>query len=228
MRFPRRSKPLPLRAGWGPLLCALGLALAVRALGVAFIPIQGYLIAAHEVFHALGGWLTGASVAAISTGFTEGATWTSGGWFPVISASGYLGSAAMGALLTRYCAHRSARVGMMCFCVLMAASLLWKGQWSAGLASALAINTALLACLMKFRGPALLAFLGCLFCAGLMDDIAVYVFHMTRHTDAGILARHLGAEWLALPIALGFALASLGAWALAARGLIRQELGAPR
>lgn len=226
MTLARRVSSRSLRAGWGPLLCALGLALLIRAAGALFLPIQGYLIAAHEVFHALGGWLTGASVASIDAGFTQGTTWTAGGWFPVISASGYVGSALMGAALTRYCAHSSARFGMIAFCALLAAALLWKGQWSLGVASALLINAALLVSLIKFKGPILLAFLGCLFCAGALDDMAVYLFHMTRHTDAGILARHWGAEWLAFPIACGFALASLAAWALAARGLIRQELGA--
>lgn len=215
----------PLRAGWGSLLAGLGLALIARASGVLFFPLQGYLIASHEFFHALGGWLTGASVASIETHFTHGVTWTAGGWFPIISAAGYAGSALMGAALVRYCAHSAARWGMLAFCAALGAALLVKGQWSVGMASALALNLALAAALAKFKAPALLAFIGCLFCAGALDDMAVYLISMTRQTDAGILARHFGAEWLALPIAVVFALISLGAWAWAARGLIRQESG---
>lgn len=210
------------RAAWGSLAVGLILALAIRAVSIVITPIQSYLIAVHEVFHALGGWLTGARIESIEAGFTQGATWTAGGWFPVISIAGYAGCALLGAFLIRYCARPMARWALMSFCVVAGLALLVKGDWSLGLICALAINAVLFAALARYKQPALLAFMGCLFTAGAWDDMAVYLFHMTRHTDAGILARHLGAEWLAFPIAAGFAALSLAAWAWAAHGLIKR------
>lgn len=214
---------LARKAGWPSLLAGLALALAVNGLGVLLFPIQGYLIACHEFFHALAGWLTGASVASIDTQFTHGTTWTAGGWFVVISSAGYLGTAAMGAALLRYCARPWARFGMLGFCAALFLALLVKGQWGLGWASAMAVNAVLFCALLRYQAPALLAFLGCLFCAMCFDDIKVYLFLMTSQTDAGILARHLGASILAWPIALAFAGVSGGLWWAAAKGLIKEE-----
>ena len=80
-------------------------------LGAAFIalvlwdsifikPFRLFVIVVHEVCHAGTALLTGGAVLEMRTNWDEGGhTLTQGGYFPLISAAGYVGSAAAGALL---------------------------------------------------------------------------------------------------------------------------------
>jgi hypothetical protein len=216
--------------GWGSGMGLAGLPLWM--LWAAADGVGAWLTAFHEFFHALAAWITGGSALSIKTsGHEGGATITQGGFYPFISCAGYLGCGAFGAFCVRRCGARSARGVCAALCVAVAAALLAKGQWAdgswVGLWQALGVNAVALWSLRSRHGSVALAYIGALFLASGLDDAAVLLVHATRETDAGLLARHLGMEFLAWPIALMYAAGMLLAWVWAARGLLRDARTRP-
>lgn len=197
------------------LVLGFALAMIARGLGLFFIPLQAFLIACHEFFHALAAWLTGGSVKLIEYGFWHGTTWSSGGFRPIISAAGYLGCSLFGALIIRFSHLNHTKYVVQCFCLILISSMLIKGQWSLAFVNNLIISAGLIFVLKKWHTPLIMAFLGSLFLSMSFDDIGTFLFKIPYQTDAGILARHLGYNGLTLPIAVIFAVISLSIWAWA-------------
>lgn len=81
------------------LLCfaVLGVVAAYLRQSPFMAPVDLYLVAWHEGMHAIGAWISGGSVHSIEVRARDGATWTSGGFFPLISVAGYIGTALWGA-----------------------------------------------------------------------------------------------------------------------------------
>lgn len=203
--------------------------LAMEASGVGMAPFRAWLVGAHEFFHALAGWLTGASVESIRVDSMHGLTMTRGGWYPFISCAGYLGSGAFGAFCLRYCARESMRIVFMAFCACLAAALAIKGnsggEYGAGIFIAGALDILALWAAKSRFAPFVLAFSGCLFMSLGFEDARVLLVYATSETDAGLLARWLGLPILAWPIALTYCAAMGAMWFWAAKGALKDSIG---
>lgn len=229
MRLSRSGNPFnrgsPLSLRW--LLLAAALALATRGLGAWVAPLQCWLIACHELFHALAALATGGSVASIEARTTHGLTMTVGGIYPIISAAGYLGCAGVGAVLLRYCAREWAGGALCALCASLALSLLLKSAITLDWALAQAVNAIIWLAWLRLNRQFVLALVGTLFLSLCFDDMGSLLISMTSQTDAGLLARHWGAPFLAWPIALCYAGLAALFWAMSLRGLLRELRGAP-
>lgn len=217
--------PVNPAPGWRFALAAALSAVVLEVLIWPLVPFRAWMVAHHEFFHALGTWATLGEVVSISAYSDHGVTLSRGGFYPIISMSGYLGCALYGAACLRWCAHASMRMayfgGGMVFCLALA----WKAQWVGGawlgLGLALSVEALALLVVRTSWAPYALALSGCLFLSMGIDDVRVLLVQATSQTDAGLLARHLGMPFLAWPIALLYVGGMLAAWAWAARGLWR-------
>ena len=203
-------------------LVALGLELS----GLAKYEIMNWLVATHEFFHALAGWLTGGSVESIrADGAHGGVTYTVGGFYPLISCAGYLGTGFLGAMCLRYSDSKNMAKIFQFFCVTLASALLIKGKYldgyGLGMLWALAVDVLIFFIVRSSRYRFVLALVGCLYLSMGFDDAKMLLIYGTDQTDAGLLANYLGMRFLALPIALGYAAAMAGMWFWAFKSLIK-------
>ncbi len=175
-------------------------------------PVDLFLIAWHEAMHAVGAWLTGGSVTSIEVRARDGATWTSGGWFPVISMAGYIGTSLWGAGLLASARRPSLIWPMRVITVVLPplAMLLGNGI-GLSLFVVIAISVGLFFLWRAFPGGVTLGVSG-FFASESWRDVQMYLFSIPGQTDAGILAKHLGLQILTLPIALSMAVLSLFIW----------------
>ena len=180
-------------------------------------PVDLYLIAWHETMHAVGAWLTGGSVQGIEVRARNGATWTIGGLFPIISMAGYIGTSLWGAglLASTRRPHLISPMRIVTIVLPPLAMLVGEGI-SVSLFAVIALSGALFYVWRKFPVPVTLV-LSSLFASESWRDVQMYLFAIPDKTDAGILARHLGVELLTLPIALLMAVLSLLVWWVALR-----------
>lgn len=220
-------KPPPKIPALGFVASAGVLALVLSWAGWPLYPLRAWLVGFHEFFHAVGAWVTLGSVESILTAADHGLTMTRGGFYPVVSAAGYLGSALMGAACLRWCASARMRGVFVGLCTALAVALLWKGRlfeggW-AGMGMALAVDALAVAGTRTRFYPFILALSGCLFLTMGFDDLRTLLIDATSRTDAGLLAGWLGAPFLAWPIALLYAAGMCAAWAWSARGLWRDS-----
>ncbi len=192
------------------------------------IPVDLYLIAWHETMHALGAWFTGGSVHGIEVRARDGLTWTSGGWFPIISMAGYLGTSLWGAALL-LSARRPKLVWPMKITTvgLPPLAMLIGDGISLSLLLVIAISVGLFFVWRKFPAVVTLIVSG-LFASESWRDVQMYLFSMPGQTDAGILAKHLGVQLLTLPIALSMAVLSLLIWWTAFRYSYVQLAASPK
>ena len=176
------------------------------------IPVDLYLIAWHESMHALGAWLTGGTVHSIEVRPRDGLTWTSGGWFPVISMAGYVGTSLWGAALL-VTARRPKLIWPMHFLTvaLPPVAMLFGNGIGLALLAVIVISVGLFFLWHKFPAPVTLLVSG-LFASESWRDVQMYLFSIPGRTDAGILAKYLGLQLLTLPIALCMAALSLLIW----------------
>lgn len=209
---------------WTPLL--FGAVLGWPGVLDLLWPLGWWVTGLHESCHALAAWLTGGQVVSIGLDGQAGLTTTRGGWYPVISAAGYVGTAATGALLLRS-THWSprARIGLLLAVATgPAVFLMVYGQW--GLSWLVALLVAVgMAVTVRRTQQGLAGFLAALLFWQTWEDLRVYVWAIPAHTDAGLLARYWHAPWLTLPIAVLYAGLSLAWWAWAVRGWWRQRKG---
>jgi hypothetical protein len=192
------------------------------------VPVDLYLIAWHETMHALGAWFTGGSVHGIEVRARDGLTWTSGGWFPIISMAGYLGTSLWGAALL-LSARRPKLVWPMKIATvgLPPLAMLIGDGISLSLLLVIAISVGLFFVWRKFPAVVTLIVSG-LFASESWRDVQMYLFSMPGQTDAGILAKHLGVQMLTLPIALSMAVLSLLIWWTAFRYSYVQLAASPK
>ncbi|WP_426104368.1 M50 family metallopeptidase [Massilia sp. TSP1-1-2] len=191
---------------------AFGIVVAYLRQTALMAPVDLYLIAWHESMHAVGAWLTGGSVHSMEVHARNGVTWTSGGWFPVISMAGYVGTSLWGAALL-VTARRPAWIWPMHLLTVALPPLvmLFGNGISLSLLAILAISVGLFFLWRKFPGPVTLL-VSALFASESWRDVQMYLFSIPGRTDAGILARYMGVQLLTLPIALCMAVLSLLIW----------------
>lgn len=175
-------------------------------------PVDLYLIAWHETMHAVGAWVTGGSVHSIEVRARDGATFTSGGLFPIISMAGYLGTSLWGAGLLASARRPKLIMPMHIVTVALPPLAMVVGNGiSLSLLLVIAISVGLFFVWRRFPAVVTLIVSG-LFASESWRDVQMYLFSIPGQTDAGILARYLGLQLLTLPIALMMATLSLLIW----------------
>lgn len=186
------------------------------------LPLKLFVVFVHECGHAFACLLTGGTPASIKVNIDEsGLAQSLGGFFPLVAAGGYVGTAALGSLLVALVRYpRAQRLAVLLACFVMAllgwrAMHLW--QWEFWGAMAFVIGWAL--CTVRYpRGSLhLTVFVGAFLCVYSVHDFGDFAA-AAGQTDAGILARSWGMELLTWPIALTWmamdvALLVAGLWA---------------
>jgi len=217
-----------LRRFWPHIACTI-VALALWETP-AVKPFRVFTVQVHEMCHAGAALVTGGEVAEIRTHWNESGHMVSrGGYFPVISSAGYVGSALLGALLIAASTwpklQRVLLGGIGCATVAMVVwyTPLWGVDFVFGVAS----GAVLLVIAARFRkvSEAGATWLGVMLCLYSLHDFRTDLWLNTQATDAGILARHWGLPFLAYPIAAVWAGVSVAAmaWALRAVELRRDR-----
>jgi hypothetical protein len=189
-----------------------GVAVSYLRQSPLIMPVDLYLIAWHESMHAAGAWLTGGAVHSIDVRAHDGATMTSGGVFPVISMAGYVGTSLWGAGLLAG-ALRPALIWPMRIVTVALPPLAMLFGHGIGLSwlAVVAVSAGLFVVWRRYPSIVTLIVSG-LFASESWRDVQMYLFSIPGQTDAGILARHLGASLWTLPIALAMAMLSLLIW----------------
>ncbi len=175
-------------------------------------PVDLYLIAWHEAMHAAGAWVTGGSVHSIEVRARDGATWTTGGFFPLIAMAGYIGTALWGASLLASARQPTLIWPMRIMTVtLPPVAMLFGNGFSWSMLAVIAISVALSFVWRKYPRVVTLVVSG-IFASESWRDVQMYLFSIPGQTDAGILAKYLGLQILTLPIALSMAILSGYIW----------------
>jgi hypothetical protein len=196
---------------------AFGLLVSYLRQTPLMIPVDLYLIAWHESMHAAGAWLTGGSVHGIEVRARDGLTYTSGGFFPIISMAGYVGTSLWGAALLASARRPKLILAMGLMTIsLPPLAMLIGGGIGLSLLAVIGISVALFFAWRRFPMPVTLIVSG-LFASESWRDVQMYLFSIPGKTDAGILAKYLGLQLLTLPIALVMAVLSLLIWWIAFR-----------
>ena len=213
------------------LLCT-GLALAFW--DTALIkPFRFFVVLVHEVNHAAAALLTGGEVVEIRTHWNEsGHTLTKGGFFPLISAAGYVGSALWGALLMYTALYPQAqRLVLLCIGAACAGMTLYYTPWG-GIDSVLGIGGGLVLCIMACKSKRMASigavWMGVMLCLYSLYDFRTDLWYSPERTDAGILSAYWGLDPLQVPylaylIALIWVLVSLSCMYRAMRAVVRQK-----
>ncbi len=170
------------------------------------LPLKIFTVYLHEVCHALAALLTGGVPVALSVRLDEsGLTQARGGFFPLIAAAGYVGTAAIGALLIAASRHpwlqRSA-VTLLCGLLLyLTVTALYPWQWEFWAGAGLAFGWLAINFLWPRLALGLNLFIGSFLCVYSVHDFGDFLYAV-QSTDAGILANSWGLPFLAWPIAL--------------------------
>ena len=205
---------------------------AVIALGLwdteLIKPFRFFVVMVHEVCHAGATLLTGGEVIEIRTNWNEsGQTLTRGGFFPLVSAAGYVGSALLGSLLIYTGifprAQRLVLASIGAGCLGMT---LWYTPFG-GLDFYLGIvgGFVLVALAIKSQRTAVAGaiWMGVMLCLYSLHDFRTDLWLSPELTDAGILARYWGISLLTYPIALSWVLISVSCMYRSMRALARQR-----
>lgn len=190
-------------------------------------PFRLFVIVVHEMCHATAALATGGNVIEMRTNWNEsGHTLTQGGFFPIISAAGYVGSAIAGALLI----YTSLLPLLQRFVLmLVGVSSMGMTMWYTpvggfdfylGIFGGLVLLVAAL--YSRSMAKAAAVWIGVILCLYSLFDFYTDFGGQTEATDAGILAKYWGHVWLAYPIAASWVLVSLAFMYRSMRALVRR------
>jgi len=188
-------------------------------------PIQILITMIHESFHGLAALITGGRIGEITLSGLSGKISTYGGLYPVISVSGYIGTAALGAWLI----GTKVNEGFLKVIIIILLGYLL-------LVSALYLEFSLkffilvpwvgliIYFVLRSKYVKDISFMFGLFMSiAALEDVKTYLWSIPSETDAGLLARHLGLELLTLPIAIFMSVISLYFLYLGVRARIIRE-----
>lgn len=192
-----------------------------------FQPFKTFYVALHESFHGLASLLSGGNIHSMNLQSNSGHLISSGGFFPFISAAGYIGTAIVGGLLilfTLYGFHQFL-LSFISLLTIFLSLLYTDSYFSLPLLTSIFIGFFILLFSWKFSFHKYLSiFLGTFFSFGSLQDIRTYLFSsLSSQTDAGILARYFGYDFLTFPIALSFAFISIFIWFISIRKVINSS-----
>ena len=180
---------------------------------ILFTPITYYITSVHEVCHAIATLLTGGEVVELNLHSQGGFVSSSGGFFPIISLSGYLGTALIGATML-YCSKSEKLIDL--FFIFFSLSIIiinfiyinsyfniWF--WSSVIVSSLILLSIKLH-YTRFIGITLSS----IFAVDSFNDIRNYLLFKIAglnysKTDAEILAEYFNLGFLSFLFAIGFA-----------------------
>ena len=192
-------------------------------------PFRIFVVIVHEICHATAALLTGGTVLEMRTNPDEsGHTLTQGGFFPIISAAGYVGSALIGALLI-YTGSlpQIQRLALLLFGLGCSGMTFRYTPWG-GLDFILGVVGGLILVGLALRseraGVAGAVWMGVMLCLYSLYDFRTDLWYYPEHTDAGILAAYWGLP-LTHVIAISWALFSVAVMYRAMRSLIRHQKG---
>lgn len=186
------------------------------------MPFHAWLTAIHEMGHAYAAVISGGSVSRITLNYREGMTWTSGGFYPLVSVSGYLFTSLFGALLL---SQKIVWQYILCG-LLLVSILLWSDYLNFSTWFAVGISVLLLFCtykLPKYINHHILGVLSAILCSQSISDFITYTFYLPYETDPGLLAKYLHLPFLALPLGLIYAALSLLVWFIALKRFMKSD-----
>lgn len=183
--------------------------------------VSSWAVSIHEVWHGLAALLTGGSIESLDVQWEHGLAMTRGGWYPVVSMAGYVGTAIVGAMFFLAAVHSWARWLGLVFLATATVLLAVHAHFSGAFFFALAVNFAVGACLFIDRKGAFSSFFATLLIYPQWTDVQQLLWYQPGKTDAGLLAQHFGMAWLAWPIAVVYTLGTAAVWFLALRHLLR-------
>ena len=194
---------------------------------IAMKPFRLFVVMVHEVCHAAATLVTGGAVLEIRTHPDEsGHTIAKGGFFPVITAAGYVGSAMLGALLIW--TGTTPQLQRAVLFVIGAATMVMTMAYTpvGGLDFFLGILGGFIFVALAIQSPRSASmgatWLGTLLCLYSLHDFRTDLWLYPEMTDAGILAAGLGMPAItAYPIALSWVLLSMFLMYRAMRTLVR-------
>lgn len=179
---------------------------------IILAPLKIYMTAIHETFHGLAAFLTGGSIYKMSLDHFSGTLTSSGGFYPIISVAGYLGSALLGALLI----STKNKVFLLAaqLIVVSLVSVIYIDNLISYEFIGLAIILGLLffAVMKNFYLDNIAFFIGTMLAIESVQDIKMYLFIAPGETDSGLLANWIGLDILTLPISIFMFLASMAIW----------------
>ncbi|WP_287129735.1 M50 family metallopeptidase [Candidatus Cyanaurora vandensis] len=200
-----------LRTALNPttILVILGLALGCSLFlwdNPLLLPLKVFTVYIHEACHALASILTGGRPLTLQVSLNEsGQVLSRGGFFPVVASGGYVGTAAIGAILIALSRHpylQKAFVALLCGLLLyLTATVLQIWQWEFWAGALLAVSWLWFNLKVPQLALFLNLFIGSFLCVYSVHDFQDF-FYAVQSTDAGILANGLGLPFLAWPIAL--------------------------
>jgi hypothetical protein len=210
----------------------LHLLLAVLALVLwdtpAVKPFRVFVVWVHEMGHASAALATGGEVSELRVRWDEsGHVLSRGGIFPLISSAGYVGAACLGAFLIYAGRWRGVQRGLLGLigATQIGMAVMFTPVWGLDFYFGVGCGLLLVFIAVKFGRSAhiMATWIGVVLCLYSLEDFRTDLWLHTEKTDAGILARYFGFEFLAYPIALGWALISVWVMYRAMRSVIRAE-----
>ena len=196
--------------------------------------VSSWAVSLHEVCHGLAALATGGSIVSLDVQWEHGLAMTLGGWYPVVSMAGYVGTAAVGALFFLASVHRWARWTGLIFLTVSTLLLCVHAHFSGAFFFAVLVNCLVSACLFIDHKGTSASFFATLLMYPQWIDAQQLLWYQPGQTDAGLLAQHFGAPWLAWPIALVYTFGTALVWFWALRYLwnrrfsSRKSNGAPQ
>lgn len=170
-------------------------------------PIKTFITMIHESFHGLAAIITGGTIHNITLDGISGKISTSGGFYPVVSISGYLGTSLLGAILIAS-KHRTLIISLLLIYVV--SLLLFYTKFSLSFFIVFGFSALLIYSLSKGKFLDDISFiLGSFLVVSSFEDIRTYLFSIPSKTDSGLLADYFGMPFLTLPISLFVSILSL-------------------
>lgn len=175
-------------------------------------PLRIYLTAIHETFHGLAAIISGGSIYKMSLNHFSGVLTSLGGFYPLISVSGYLGSALLGAILISS-ENRHVYLALTTIAVTIVSILYIDTYFSYEFLGVLSISILLFIAVWKQKFiKEISLFIGTMLAFESIQDIRMYLFIAPEKTDSGLLANYLGLPILTLPISVFLLTISILVW----------------
>lgn len=206
------------------ILAAIGLIALLPFSTLSFV--SSWAVSIHEVCHGLAAIFTGGSIASLDVQWEHGLAMTQGGWYPVVSMAGYVGTAIVGAMFFLASVHSWARWLSLVFLTTATLLLCLHAQFSGAFFFALVANCFVSVCLFIDRKGTTASFFATMLIYPQWSDVQQLLWYQPGNTDAGLLAQHFGMTWLTWPIALVYTLGTVLVWFWALRYLLRRGTAA--
>ncbi len=175
-------------------------------------PLRIYLTALHEACHGIATILTGGGIYKMSLNHFSGTLMSSGGFYPLISISGYLGSALIGALLIS--SKNKNLIFIAISIIVFLISLIYIDSYFSKEFVLLNVMLFILGFIiwkgLYIQETSLL--IGSLLGIESLQDIRIYLIVAPERTDSGLLANYLGTSFLTFPISIFLFIISMYIW----------------